>query len=136
MKATLLIPALSLLVPSVALAQPDDIESSDSVDHHVAPADHAFELAIGTGYTQSAGKLGEGMDDVQDVAGAGGAANVEIGYRIIPHLAVGAYGSFAGYSRGDSLSDDMSVYTLTAGIQAAWHFRPDRSIDPWVSLGT
>lgn len=136
MKATLLIPALSLLVPAVALAEPEDIDSSTAFDHHVAPADHAFEIAIGTGYTQGGGKLGEGMNDLQDVAGPGGAAHLELGYRIIPHLAVGAYGSFAGYSRGDSLSDDTSVYTVNAGVQAAWHFRPDRSLDPWVSLGT
>jgi hypothetical protein len=136
MKATLLIPALSLLVPTAALAQPQQDESSTAFDHHVAPADHAFELAIGAGYTQGVGKLGEGMNDVQDVAGAGAGATLELGYRIIPHLAVGAYASFAGYSRGDSLADDLSVYTLDAGIQAAWHFRPDRSIDPWLSLGT
>lgn len=135
MKKTLLIPALSLLVPTVALAEPEQIDSPTAVDHYVAPADHAFELAIGAGYTQGAGKLGEGMDDLQDVAGAGAGANLELGYRIIPQLAVGAYGSFAGYSRGDSLADDMSVYTLAAGVQAAWHFRADRSVDPWVSLG-
>ncbi|NVB84586.1 MAG: hypothetical protein HOV81_39790 [Kofleriaceae bacterium] len=135
MKATLLIPALSVLVPTVAFAQPEESESSTAFDHHVAPADHAFEISVGTGYTQGGGKLGEGMLDLEDVAGPGGSANIELGYRIIPHLTVGAYGSFARYANGDSLTDDVNVLAATAGVQAAWHFRPDRSVDPWVSLG-
>jgi len=28
------------------------------------------------------------------------------------------------------------VLGATAGVQAAWHVRPERSIDPWLSLGT
>lgn len=27
-------------------------------------------------------------------------------------------------------------YSATAGVQAIAHLRPDRSVDPWVSLGT
>lgn len=136
MKVLNIIPALSLLVPTIAFAQPETTESGARFDHHVTPADRAFEISIGTGYTQGAGELGEGMSDLQDIAGPGGAANLELGYRIIPHLTLGAYGSFARHSSGDSLADDTNVLAATAGIQAAWHFLPDRSIDPWVSLGT
>ncbi len=138
MKTFKFLPALlvpTFLVPTVAFAQPETTESGAPFSHHVAPADRAFEVSIGTGYTQGVGELGEGMTDLQDLAGPGGAANLELGYRIIPNLTLGAYGSFARYSKGDSLADDTSVLAASAGIQAAWHVLPDRSVDPWVSLG-
>jgi hypothetical protein len=55
---------------------------------------------------------------------------------VIDHLTIGAYGTLAAFDNGDVLADDTNAIGATAGIQAAWHFRPDRSIDPWIRLGT
>jgi hypothetical protein len=133
MKAMHLIPALSLLgVSSLAVAE----DASTSFDHEVAPAKNAFEVGVATGYTQGGGKLGGNMGDLEDVAGPGGAVEVNLGYRIIPELSVGVYGTFSQYAHGDLIDSDTTVLAATAGVQAAWHFRPDRSVDPWISLGT
>jgi hypothetical protein len=136
MKAMKILPAVLLFAPALAQAEPESLEAQGQFDHQVAPARNAFELAVGAGYTQGGGKLGGSMASLEDVAGPGGAVEVDVGYRIIPELTVGLYGTFAQYAHGDSVNATTDVLGATAGIQAAWHIRPDRSVDPWVSLGT
>jgi hypothetical protein len=137
MKAIKLFPALSLLVvPSLALAQPESPDTTIGFDHAVPSVNNAFEVGIATGYAQGGGKLGGDMANLEDVAGPGGAIELDLGYRIIPQLSVGAYGTFSKYQHGDLIDSSTDVLGATAGVQAAWHFRPATSIDPWVSLGT
>ena len=137
MKASKLIPALSLLIaPSLALAQPESPDTTTGFDHAVPAVQNAFEVAVGTGYTQGGGKLGGTMGNLEDISGPGGAVELDVGYRIIPQLTVGAYGTFSKLQHGDQLASSTDVLGATAGVQAAWHFRPATSIDPWVSLGT
>jgi hypothetical protein len=135
MKALHLISAVSLLIPAVALAQPESADTT-GFDREVPAVKSAFEIGVATGYSQGGGKLGGNMLSLEDVSGPGAAVEVDVGYRIIPELTLGAYGTFAKYQHGDSIASDTDVLGATAGIQAAWHFRPDRSVDPWVSLGT
>jgi len=136
MKALKLIPVLSLLVPAVAFAQPDDLEATKGFDHPVTAVQNAFELGIAAGYAQGAGKLGGGMNSLEDVASAGGAVEIDAGARIIPNLSVGLYGTFSQSAKGDQLPSSTDVYGASAGVQAAWHFRPSTSVDPFVNLGT
>jgi hypothetical protein len=138
MKAINLIPALSLVVPAIAYAQPDaqSIDTSADFDHQVAAPSNAFELGIGAGYSQGVGKLGGGMSNVQDVASAGGSVEVDAGWRIAPHVSVGGYATFADWAPGDHVNNDNTLLGATAGVQAVLHVRPDRSVDPWVSVGT
>lgn len=138
MKAIKFVPVISLLIPGLAFAQPapEAREDNAGFDHAVAPVRNAFEIGVGTGYAQGGGKLGGELGSLEDAAGPGGFVEVDLGYRILPELSVGAYGTFAKFQRGDNLASDTNVVGATAGIQAAWHFRPDRSVDPWVSLGT
>jgi hypothetical protein len=132
-----LIPALSLLVPAIAVAQPEQADTTRGFDHAVPAVEkQAFEIAVGTGYTQGGGKLGGSLGNLEDVSGPGGAVEVDLGYRIIPQLLIGVYGTVAKNQHGDALDNDTSVLAATAGVQAAWHLRPTAAIDPWVSLGT
>jgi hypothetical protein len=137
MKAMKWFPAVLLMVaPAVAGAQP---EPTDAVGwgHAVAPVpDRTFEIAIATGYAQGGGKLGGELGSLEDVAGPGAAVEVDLGYRIIPQLTVGVYGALAKSQHGDRIDSNTDVLGASAGVQAAWHFRPHVSIDPWVSLGT
>src|ERR1044071_7855070 len=135
MKTFKLISAISLLVPTVALAQPAP-EAGTGFDHEVPAVKNAFEIGVATGYTQGGGKLRGNMASLEDVSGAGAAVEVDLGYRILPELLIGAYGTFSTYQHGDTIDSNTDVLGATAGIQAAWHFRPDHSVDPWVSLGT
>jgi len=136
MKAIKFVSALSLLVPLAAQAQPELTDTSSGVDRKVAPISSAFEIGVGTGYSQGGGKLGGGLGNLEDISGPGAAVELDLGYRIIPELSVGVYGTFSKYQHGDVIDSNTDVLGAAAGVQAAWHFRPDRSIDPWVSLGT
>lgn len=133
MRTTKLIPAVSLLVPALAYAEPG--VSDTEFDREVPAVSNAFELGISAGYSQGGGELGGNMADLDELAGPGAAIELSAGYRIIPHLSIGAYGTLAAYSEGDSLDSETSVLGASAGLQAVLHTRPDRSIDPWVSIG-
>jgi hypothetical protein len=127
----------SLLAGNLAYADDSEsLEAETSFDHSVTAPAKAFELGIATGYTQGVGPIGGGMAHVEDLTRAGGAVELDAMYRINPTLSVGAYGSFSKYSTGDQISGETDVLGATAGIQAAAHLRPARSVDPWVSLGT
>ena len=136
MKAMKLFSALLLMVvPGVAGAQPEPADTG-GLGHAVAAVpDRTFEIAVATGYAQGGGKLGGTLGSLEDVAGPGATVEVDLGYRISPQLTVGVYGAVAKSQHGDRIDSSTGVLGADAGIQAAWHFRPQVSIDPWVSLG-
>jgi hypothetical protein len=93
----------------------------------------ALELRASAGYSQGVGSLDSGGGQtVQDVASVGGGIDIGIGFRVSPHLSVGTYATGALYS---PVTPDASVRSLAGGLEAAWHFRPYGSLDPWISLG-
>jgi hypothetical protein len=95
------------------------------------------ELTIGTGYAQGFGNVGAGQPSLTDIGTAGGAVQLGAGYRLIPQLTLGAYGSGAMFGKGDQVDSSANLYSATAGFQADWHFWPAaHEFDPWVSLGT
>jgi hypothetical protein len=136
MKIMKLFSAVSLFIPAIAAAQPESPDTTTGFDHAVPSVKNAFEIGVATGYTQGGGKLGGNMGSLEDLSGPGGAVEVDLGYRILPQLSLGAYGTFAKYQKGDNVANDTDVLGATAGLQAVLHARPDRSVDPWVSLGT
>jgi hypothetical protein len=135
MKSMHLIPALSLLVPAIAYAQPESVESTTNADY-VPPVERAFELGVAAGYTQGAGPVGGASRHLEDLSNAGGAVEVDLGFRATPNLVLGGYGTLASFQHGDTIDQTGNVVGATAGVQAGWHFRPDRTVDPWVKLGT
>jgi hypothetical protein len=139
MKIVHLVSALSLVAPAAALADPSIDSQSDAMpfDHYVAPPSNALEIAVGTGYSQGAGPIAGGMaNHLEDLTGPGGAVELDLGYRINPMLSIGGFGTLAKYATGTVADDGQDNYSATAGIQAIAHIRPDRSVDPWLSLGT
>jgi len=127
----------SLAVTGVARAQELDRRVPTSKPETLAPAKDAIELTIGTGYAQGFGEIGTNQPKLTDVGQPGGAVQIGVGYRLIPPLALGVYGSGGMFSRADRVDSSTNLYTSTAGVQADWHFLPSQQeIDPWVSLGT
>jgi hypothetical protein len=134
---SLLVSSAALLVPAVAFAQPEAYEAEAGTNNErVAAPRNAFEIGVVTGYAQGGGKLGGAAGSLEDISGPGGSVEVDLGYRILPELGIGAYGTYARFANGDSVSSSTDVLGASAGVQATWHFRPEHSIDPWLSLGT
>jgi hypothetical protein len=119
----------SLVAAGASLAHGDP---SEPADHHVPAPTKAFEVTIGGGYIHSAGNTST-MEAISDVSGAGGNIELGVAYRINPKLAIALYGS--GYQVGSTGVGDSDAFGMTAGIRSDWHFRPNRSVDPWISSG-
>jgi hypothetical protein len=67
---------------------------------------------------------------------------LDLGYRLIPELMLGAYlqtgFGFLGHELADACdaSDaDCSIFDLRLGIQLQYHPLPDEQLDPWVGAG-
>jgi len=120
-----------------AQVQTKDEVKEDSGEKGLAPATSAVELTIGSGYEQGFGKFTSGQPSLTDVGQAGGAVQLGVGYRLIPQLTLGLYGSGAMFSRGDQVDPSADLYSAAAGVQADWHFLPGgHALDPWISLGS
>jgi hypothetical protein len=127
----------TVAITGVASAQEKDQSLATSKSDKLAPVANALELTIGTGYAQGFGEIGTNQPKLTDVGQPGGAVQVGVGYRIIPQLTLGLYGSGAMFSRGDQVDNSTNLYSAAAGAQADWHFIPAaNAFDPWVSLGT
>ena len=114
---------------------PADDASGGGIDHHVAAVSGALEIGLGGGYGQGTGDIGRNSARVQDLSGPGGTLELKLGYRVIPNLAIGGYGTYSQFQANDAMPSG-DVRSATAGVFADWHFRPDRSVDPWIGLAS
>src|SRR5580692_9766562 len=85
--------ALAFAGSARAQAQDKDQVVNEAPAKDLAPATHAVELTVGTGYEQGFGKFSSGQPSLTDLGDAGGAVQVGVGYRIIPQLTLGLYAS-------------------------------------------
>jgi hypothetical protein len=92
---------------------------------------NAFELQLGTGYTQGFGNVFPSTS-IHDVAGAGVGFTVGIGYRAIPAISVELEGQYQQYSPQSS-SASFGFYT---NLGATFHAAPHRRGDPWLRVGS
>jgi hypothetical protein len=114
----------------------DTAQGGGSYPRRLAAVDKALEINIGAGYAQGAGNVGSGLPSLTDNGSAGGAVQLGVGYRLIPQLTLGFYGTGSLFSRGDTVDSSAKLYSATAGFEATYHILPNRELDPWVSLGS
>jgi outer membrane protein W len=128
----------TVIVAGVANAQEkDEVQDRNDKATKLAPVKNALELTVASGYAQGFGDVGSNRPSLGDAAKAGGALQLGVGYRLIPQLTLGAYGTGSIYERGGQVSDAAKLYSATAGVQADWHFLPGgHQFDPFVTLGT
>jgi hypothetical protein len=136
-----LVPALvaSALTGGVAHADVGALNTnafdlSGALDRDVAPTRRALEVAIGAGYTQGVGGAGS-VGSLEDLTGPGGGVELQLGLRASPGWSLGLYSTLARFRRGDEIADGTRAYSATAGLQAVWHARASRSLDPWIGVG-
>ncbi len=82
--------------------------------------------------------MGDAQKDQKMTDGVSGQIPIQldVGYRVLPELTVGVYGSY-GYAMIASNSKDFmnSAYTLNFGVQALYDFPAFQQIKPWAGLG-
>src|SRR5579883_1817587 len=105
-------------------------EGQPYFNQHVEAPANAFEISVGTGYTQGFGNMRPGTS-VNDVQSAGIGFDLGLGYRVNPYWGIGVNGQYQEYEsqRG------TGTRGLQFGLNAQWHFLPYTHIDPWLSFG-
>jgi hypothetical protein len=136
MRYVMMMSAAIVLSSATAMAQENAADTVERPSVGTAPV-NALEIGIATGYSQPFGRLsGRQAATLTDTTSAGGAVEFDLGYRLSPHLMVGAYGSGAAYGLGSAVLDGSNIYSAAAGVHANWHFRPFELVDPWVGMGS
>jgi len=98
---------------------------------NVIPAPkNAFELQVGTGYTQGFGNLKSGTG-LPSVVSPGVAVDLGLGYRIDQHWMVGWQGEYAELTAERT----NTARAFTSGVAVQYHLNPIRRADPWVEAG-
>jgi hypothetical protein len=123
-------------------ARGQEVRQPSYFEREMAAPQRAFELGVSGMYNQGSGNLTDTASPtaasgrrIQDVAGAGVGAELDLGYRFIPELAAGAFVSAAEYNR-EVQPTGTNVRSLTAGLQGQWFFRPFTTVNPWLGLAT
>jgi len=96
-----------------------------------APVD-AFELKLGTGYTQGFGRIVPGVG-IPQVAGAGVGVNLELDHRVTPYWSWGIQGQYQELGREDNAGGSRG---LTGNIGVTGHMSPYSATDPWARIGS
>src|SRR5215471_3442781 len=117
----------TMVVSGVALAQEKDQSVTTKKNDTLAPVSNAVEITVGTGYAQGFGDVAANRPTLTDLGQPGGAVQVGVGYRVIPQLSLGIYGTGAMFSRGDQVDTSTNLYSASAGVQGDWHFLPSAS---------
>ena len=138
MKVAISIVALGVSLTAAGLAQAQAIEPMPAYPAPEmargqgqlrAPRD-AFELSLGTGYTQGFGNLKSGTG-MPSVATPGVAVGLGLGYRVDPRWAVMWAGEYAELTAERT----NTARAFTGGIAAQYHMNPMQRVDPWFELG-
>lgn len=126
--------ALVPLVPALAHAQMTSAPSTSGetryLQHGVPAPAEAFELTVGTGYTQPFGMLRSGVG-MPSVAKAGIGVDLGAGYRIDPHWGISLGGQY------QELTPEQLDATrgVAATLAVQYHIAPMIRLDPWIELG-
>ncbi|HEY3818777.1 MAG TPA: hypothetical protein VGL81_16515 [Polyangiaceae bacterium] len=97
-----------------------------------APRD-AFELKLGTEYTQGFGVLTPGQN-IRDVAGAGIGFDLDMDYRVDPRWSVGLQGEYQEFE--NNTTANSAARGLAGNLGLTYHFAPTYRGDPWLRFGT
>jgi len=99
--------------------------------------ENAFEVTVGTGYTQGFGQIQKGSsNNINDVANAGIAFDLGVGYRITPKIGVAVAAQYQEFSVAQSGAGTTAARGFLAGVDGTYYFDPYVRFSPWVRAGT
>jgi hypothetical protein len=103
------------------------------IDDSMPAIKGGLEISLAANTAQTLGDIGNNMDG-DDVIGSAGELDLQIGYRVTPHLAIAFYAT--GQTLIEGTNNDRDVYTGSSGFEADFHLRPSHAVDPWISMGS
>jgi hypothetical protein len=121
-----LLGAATTIDASLALAQ-----EPERFQRGIAAPAHAFELRIGTSFTQGFGSIAPGQR-VLDVAGPGLAADIDGAWRIDPFTSLGVELEYQEFTS----ERNTAARGLVGNVGFTLHASPHTHGDPWARLAT
>ena len=122
--------ALAVFVPALANAQQAPTGEKAYLQQSVPSVENAFELTVGTGYTQGFGMLQSGVG-MPSVAKAGLGIDLGVGYRVAPRWSL----TIGGQYQELDAQRATGARGVAMAFSAAYHIDPNVRLDPWVELG-
>ena len=128
----------ALAIAPVAVAQ-------ETPEPPAGASGRAVEIGVSGGFIDGWSDISQSVPSHVRAPGVGGQLELDAGWRLLPHLAVGMYGFGGQLSNGfggqlsnvPAQTQSVDIYAAGAGVQGTWHFRPLASnYDPWLSLGS
>jgi outer membrane protein OmpA-like peptidoglycan-associated protein len=110
--------------------EPVGAEQPPTVSQRTPAPSNAFELTLGTGYTQGFGNLQQGVG-MPSVATPGIGFDLGLGYRVAPRFSLAATAQYYELTAERA----TAARGLTAGANATLHMAPYSTLDPFLSLG-
>jgi outer membrane protein OmpA-like peptidoglycan-associated protein len=121
----------ALAVTSTLCATARAQERPTYMEQRVPAPSNAFELKLGTGYTQGFGNLAPGRG-IDRVAGAGIGGNAEFDYRINHPWSLGVEAQYQEFNSAQNESSRGLAFNIGPTV----HFMPVMRGDPWLRLAT
>jgi hypothetical protein len=131
--------ALATIVAAAGTARAQSAPGAETArsfwDQSVAAPSQAFELTVGSGYTQGFGQYQKGSaNNMKDIAGVGIGIDLGVGYRLSPTWMLGASGAYQAYQAGN-FEGDTSAGGATARLDATFQLAPYSRLAPWLKGG-
>ncbi len=108
--------------------------------HPMPVVDTGPQAGFRTGFALGSGKTTTADQSLSSVVSGSLPLWLDLGYRVIPSLFVGAYGQigFAFLKKGDTCKGSDASCTgqdYRLGLELAYHFNAAGQYDPWVGIG-
>lgn len=129
------VPAVLLGVAVVAPGLAEAQVVPERTDLEIPAPRGAFELGVSASFTQPFGEVQSGLG-IGSLVDFGGAVEIQLGYRIDPHVSVETALAFHESSGEDRLGVGNAMHGTTATLALLYHFLPHGLVDPYVSVGT
>jgi hypothetical protein len=129
------------LAAALAAAQVTLLSKESRAGEAAPEARTGFQMALRTGYQVPVGNAASGASMGDAFSGQVPLA-LDLGWKPIPNLFVGAYGSLGfGGTAGqtarecDQIQASCLTISFRIGLEAQYHFIPEGKVNPWVGYG-
>lgn len=119
-----------LALSAVAWGSMADAQEAPQWRYQLPAPSNAFELKLGTGYTQGLGYVAPGLN-MGSVAGAGIGASMDLDYRMTSFESAGLEAQYQEFTA----ENDGASRGLAASLGVTFHARPESRGDPFFRIG-
>jgi hypothetical protein len=125
---------LGCVVSSGIASAQEKAEMRSYFNEAVRAPRNAFELSVGSSYTQGLAQPATGYS-FNDLTQEGIVFGLQAGYRLSPEFSLNLWGEYNEFVSGHQLTAQAGTRGFVAGVSATYHFMPRNRIDPWVLAG-